>query len=228
MIDLKLLFTDYLFIIHQLQHNIAKVFLKGFKGNVLDVGCGRRPYKKYLGADVEYVGVDINTRLKPDIVVSALNMPFKKDSFDGVIASEVIEHLKEPKIFLKYINAILKAGGALYITAPMNWNLHYEPDDYFRFTNHGLIYLLEENGFKIKEVKRIGGFFSLISVKLIDVFVVSILFRIAGLLKIERGKYRISAILMSPLNFCLYILSMLIDLIDSRDAIGWVILAEKI
>jgi len=38
--------------------DLARV-LPGFHGNVLDVGCGDKPYKLWLSEDVSHIGIDI-------------------------------------------------------------------------------------------------------------------------------------------------------------------------
>ncbi|RZK57795.1 MAG: hypothetical protein EOO87_01965 [Pedobacter sp.] len=39
----------------------------------------------------------------------------------------------------------------------MYWPLHEEPHDFFRFTKHGLKYILENSGFEILEINANGG-----------------------------------------------------------------------
>ena len=68
----------------------------------------------------------------------------------------------------------------------------------------------------------------MVTVKLIDVFVCSILFNLAKVLRIKRGKYRIAAILTAPFSLVFLIFSRFFDKIDSRDAIGWSFLVEKL
>jgi len=46
----------------------------------------------------------------------------------------------------------------LYLTSPMTWYLHYEPNDYYRFTKYGLKHLCENHGFEVLETERLGGF----------------------------------------------------------------------
>ena len=39
----------------------------------------------------------------------------------------------------------------------MYWPLHEEPYDFFRFTRHGLVHLLEKAGFETVEIRVNGG-----------------------------------------------------------------------
>ena len=50
---------------------------------------------------------------KVDVVGDAHSLPFKNDSFDVVLATEVLEHLKEPQRALNEMKRVLKDGGKL-------------------------------------------------------------------------------------------------------------------
>jgi len=49
--------------------------------------------------------------------------PYEDDTFDVVIASEVIEHLESPLVGLKEMYRVLKEGGKLIISVPKEKNL---------------------------------------------------------------------------------------------------------
>jgi ubiquinone/menaquinone biosynthesis C-methylase UbiE len=70
----------------------------------LDVGCGKGVYFPYYTGNV--IGCDINLGLLKEaklkrksnsklICANGLNLPFKHETFDLVLSSQVIEHLKE-------------------------------------------------------------------------------------------------------------------------------------
>ena len=46
--------------------------------------------------------------------------------------------------------------------------LHQSPHDYFRYTRHGLEYLLERSGFADAEIMPVGGYFRLMSRRLLN------------------------------------------------------------
>lgn len=140
------------------------------KGRMLDVGCGTKPYKEVFSDVVkEYIGIDYpssisaNKEPKNVEVYSILpHLSFKNESFDTVLATEVLEHVAEPDAAFLEINRVLKKQGVLILTAPQSWAIHEAPNDYYRYTRYGLSYLARRNGFEITYVKPHGGFYSLI------------------------------------------------------------------
>ena len=120
-------------------------------GKLLDVGCGRRPYEKtYFAKADSYLGTDYLTdRSLPDVVASALDLPFEDGSFDTVTSTEVLEHVPDPLRALKEMHRVLRQDGVLIITVPMHWPRHEVPYDFWRFTYDGLLHLLEESNFQV-------------------------------------------------------------------------------
>jgi len=61
---------------------------------VLEIGVGNGFTSKYLKEKkVNIITLDIDKKLNPDVVGSAVNMPFGNSSFDVVACYEVLEHL---------------------------------------------------------------------------------------------------------------------------------------
>ena len=111
-------------------------------GRVLDVGCGRKPYRNVFSHAVEYVGVDLasSPHLNPgiDFIYDGRILPFGDASFDSVVCTEVLEHCPDPKGILAEIARVLRPGGHLFLTVPFVYQHHEIPYDYFRFTRFGL------------------------------------------------------------------------------------------
>jgi len=61
-------------------------------GQILDVGCGYQPYR-CLFKTSHYLGLDVSLERRPTVVGDARFLPFKDSVFDGIICSEVIEHI---------------------------------------------------------------------------------------------------------------------------------------
>jgi len=130
------------------------------RGRLLDIGCGKKPYRKYFSQVDEYIGVDIKGEV--DIIADAKSLPVESDSIDAVLCSQVIEHDGEPAKIIAEICRVLKKEGILILTAPQMGRLHGEPNDYYRYTKWGLKYLLEKHGLEIEILESQGGFFQAI------------------------------------------------------------------
>lgn len=89
--------------------------------SILDTGCGEGftlnqlekqfPNKTYLGIDSSLKVVNLGNKLFPKIKLKVGNiyrLPFKNQSFDLVICSEVLEHLANPKKALEEISRVSK------------------------------------------------------------------------------------------------------------------------
>lgn len=147
------------------------------KCKLLDAGCGNKPYEPIFSNFVDmHVGIDLpisesanKSEKKVDVYGSVLNMPFKSESFDTLLSTEVLEHVPEPKKYLEEMYRVLNgARGEKYLilTTPMTWGLHEVPHDYYRYTRYGLKYLAESVGFEIVYIKAICGFWGVIGQKL--------------------------------------------------------------
>jgi SAM-dependent methyltransferase len=124
------------------------------KGKLLDVGCGQRPYEKtFFAGATEYLGVDrLSDRSRPDVVCSALGLPFAEEVFDTVVSTEVLEHVPEPLLALREMRRVLKPGGCLILSTPMYWPRHDLPHDFFRFPYDGLLHLVNQSGLQLTKL----------------------------------------------------------------------------
>lgn len=141
-----------------------------YRGTLYDLGCGEMPYKQFFLQYVEkYVGVDwtesIHNRYAD--IWANLNepLPIESSSADTVVALSVLEHLCEPQTMLNEANRILKVGGTLILHVPWQWWIHEAPHDYFRYTPHGLSYMLKKAGFGRLTIHPVGGFFTMLIIK---------------------------------------------------------------
>lgn len=101
------------------------------EGILLDAGCGVNPLiADYHAYGFSAIGLDLSLNAlkagnffsplnKGKLVFAELeNLPFKSDSFDVVVASEVIEHLLFPEEGIKEIHRILKHSGIAVFSVP--------------------------------------------------------------------------------------------------------------
>lgn len=126
-----------------------KMLLPACRGTVLDVGCGAQPYRQLLPSGACYLGIDtINAQAHfgydmPDtLYFDGPRWPVADASVDTVIATETLEHVPDPEVFLSEARRALRPGGTLILTVPFSARWHYVPHDYWRFTPSGLKQLL--------------------------------------------------------------------------------------
>lgn len=99
--------------------------------NILDVGCGSAWVAQHYLKKNKYVfslDISISNPLKATIkytsekhfgiTADSYFLPFQSNSFDSIIASEIIEHVISPERFVAELLRILKPGGYLIITTP--------------------------------------------------------------------------------------------------------------
>ena len=70
-------------------------------------------------------------------------MPYEDNSFDYVLADQVLEHVKKPWVAVSELYRVLKVGGVMVLTTCLMNYVHGVPEDYFRFTPDGLRSLCE-------------------------------------------------------------------------------------
>ncbi|MCX6113157.1 MAG: class I SAM-dependent methyltransferase [Proteobacteria bacterium] len=133
------------------------------KGIMLDIGCGNKPYESVFAPYIEkHIGLDHQDSLhglsRVDIIATAYNTTLPDKSVDTILCTDVLEHIERPWDAVKEMYRVLKPGGYLILTVPLFWHLHEEPRDFYRYTKHGLTYLLESSEFEIVELKPFSGF----------------------------------------------------------------------
>jgi SAM-dependent methyltransferase len=134
---------------------------------VLDAGAGECRHSRYF-AHARYCAVDLaigdaawNYR-NLDAVADLMALPFRDGAFAACINVVTLEHVREPHGVLRELARALEPGGRLLIVAPHEWETHQAPHDYFRYTRHGMAYLLDQAGFEHVEIHPVGGYFRLL------------------------------------------------------------------
>jgi len=140
--------------------DLKDAVLKYAKGDVLDIGCGNKPYEPFFQGKINsYVGCDVvqSDQNKVDITCLATDIPLPDNSKDTVFTTQVIEHVADHNKLLAEAFRILKPGGHIIVSGPMCWEHHEMPYDFFRFTSYGFTYILEKAGFSDIQIKANGG-----------------------------------------------------------------------
>lgn len=220
-----LLTRTFLYIPKRLYLAAVSQLSRPIDGMILDIGAGRSPYRPLFPNAERYIRLDLNEAVRPDIVTNAERLPIADRSVDSVVCSEVLEHAVDPDAVLAEIARVLPSGRLALITAPMSWNLHYEPYDFRRFTCYGLKQLLERHGFELLDVVRVGGLFSLIGARLVE-GIASELYRRSSLP--PRFKHLALLFFSVPTSLFFMALARLLDGFERTDAIGWAVLARRV
>lgn len=88
------------------------------EGHTLDIGCGRMKHGD--------VCVDVEDYGAADIVVDQGEpYPFDDGTFDTVVCSEVLEHVKNPGFILEEMTRVVKPDGSLILSIPNSGNILY-------------------------------------------------------------------------------------------------------
>lgn len=167
---------------------VMKILLAGGPCSVLDLGCGNGVLAgrllaagcKVIGVDIDSKGVEIAARTYP--AGKFLCQEFSVDcyidpgiQFDAIVASEVIEHLYDPRMLLRCARRNLKTSGILVLTTPYHgwlknvaisfagkWDSHHQPGHvggHIKFWSlSSLRQLLESQGFFIRHWSGTGRF----------------------------------------------------------------------
>jgi ubiquinone/menaquinone biosynthesis C-methylase UbiE len=150
---------------------------------ILDAGAGTQQYRKYCD-HLDYVSQDFDafsvdkkssmaTSMTPytygstDIVSDILSIPMPESSFDYILCTEVLEHVPKPVETIRELSRILKPGGILILTFPMNCLRHFDP--YFftsGLSDNWVNSILPEFGLTVKTLSPVGDYFSWMKVEI--------------------------------------------------------------
>ena len=146
--------------LHLLMQDL-KAAIEGFaQGDVLDLGCGNRPYREWYGTRTRnQTGCDIvqSDQRRVDVLCEAHRLPFAESAFDTVLCTQVLEHVYYQRELVADAYRSLRPGGHLILSVPFCWEIHEAPYDFFRVTKFGLRKMLEDAGFQIVQLKANGG-----------------------------------------------------------------------
>ncbi len=175
-------------------------------GELLDVGCGTKPYQGLFSSAERYTGLELDTpgnrvAKRADYFYDGNVFPFDAEAFDGAICNQVLEHVFNPDRFLQELARVLKPGGRLLLTVPFVWDEHEQPWDYARYSSFGLKNLLERNGFSVLEQRKTNAN-ARVLFQLLNAYLFKILHSRNAKLNLA-----ICAVVMAPVNLLGIVLS---------------------
>lgn len=113
---------------HSKKKNVVLSLVSDKPKRILDVGCASGwflskvgeafPKASLHGIDIYKEAIDFGKCMYPSMVFMAADahdIPYKKDSFDLVICTEVLEHVDNPKKVVMEIKRVLRKNGSAVI-----------------------------------------------------------------------------------------------------------------
>ncbi len=151
--------------------------------NILNVGCGFGWFEmfalklnpnKLVGIDIDKDALNIAKQIKSKKLTflegSAINIVFKKNTFDTVVSWEVLEHITpgSEQLMFDEIFRVLKPDGYLYLSTQHNNVFSMVTDPAWWLTGHRhysvskIRSLSVNSGFNVHSLETHGGFITLI------------------------------------------------------------------
>jgi SAM-dependent methyltransferase len=201
------------------------------EGRLLDVGCGKKPYARWMNRVDSHLGLDMPSTMhgleQTDVLGSVMALPFSASTFDSILCTEVLEHTPDPLASLREMARIAKPRALLILTVPASEQLHEKPHDYCRFTRYWLEYLLKETGWEIVRLDPRGGASLELGYRL-SIF----LYSSFGATADAHGKLTprpIASFLIVPLCACIQIFSVLVEKVwpSTVSTMGYSVLARR-
>jgi SAM-dependent methyltransferase len=118
-------------------------------GRTLDLGASAGPYAARFP---HRVALDIEAAPGIDLIADAHAIALRDCTFDVLLATEVLEHLRDPQRAADEMFRVLRPGGTLLLTTRFVFPLHDAPGDYYRYTRYGLEHLFRR--FSIDEIRE--------------------------------------------------------------------------
>ncbi len=128
-------------------------------GDTIDVGAknGEGSYYKFIKICGNITFCDFYSKSSDVLKIDfEEKLPIPDESFDCVLAMNVLEHIFNHQQFVSEIARITKNNGKLFGFVPFLWQFHADPNDYYRYTHQCLERLLIEAGYSMVEIKPIG------------------------------------------------------------------------
>lgn len=157
--------SDKLLSDNPLHHRLLSAYVfaeKYISGDVLELGCGEgrgidiilKRSKSFTAIDkISEVTERLSRKYPNEKFISSSFPPLKNienESFDTLISFQVIEHIKNDKLFIKEIHRILKPGGKALISTPnISMTLTRNPWHVREYTSQQLFDLASRNFKKI-------------------------------------------------------------------------------
>jgi len=85
------------------------------RGRVLEVGPGEAVFDR---RGCEFVAINVSRRGDPQVLADGQALPFRDATFDAVVATEVIEHVRYPYKLLRELRRVVRPSGRVLLSTP--------------------------------------------------------------------------------------------------------------
>jgi len=105
----------------------------GSEAMILDAGAGlrRMPARNVINLDIyDYPSTDI--------LAVGQDLPFKDNTFDGILSIAVLEHVNDPFLCARELVRVVKPSGKIFAIIPFLQAEHGYPSHYANFTRFGV------------------------------------------------------------------------------------------
>jgi len=186
-------------------NNFIKEDINNFKKikepKILFVGSGGE-LQKYVKNFSSYLySIDVDPARKPDQIIDLTDPNFCQnylgEKVNLVCIFEVLEHTKNPSLAIKNIYNLIEKESVVLLSTPFIFNIHDEPNDFYRFTKYGLKEIFKE--FSEVEIKEKNGWLE-------SIFVI--------IMRIKKSKSFLNKILGNSFMLLYYFLYPLILIIQ--------------
>ena len=143
------------------------------QSRVLDAGAGECQYAEHF-IHTRYTATDLGigdanwSYSRLNVITDLLELPFRDEAFDAALNVVTLEHVRDPARVIGELYRCLRPGGVMLLITPLEWEEHQQPHDFFRYTRYGLQHLSQNAGFVDIDVRPVGGFFRLLSRRLMN------------------------------------------------------------
>ena len=138
-------------------------------GYVLNI-AKKRGWQTY-GSELSSYAAGVAASRGHQMIQGRLTKARQLPHVDAVMMWDVLEHVDDPRAYIKAVNTMLPMGGVLMISTPdksslwsrlmgMRWQLIVPPEHLFYYSPSNLSRLLTECGFEVKEIAKPSKRFS--------------------------------------------------------------------
>ena len=145
----------------QMSNAILRNWCAAVTGRVLSIGSAAdsdkegRTYREYFVNAFSYLTSDTEGVIGCDRALDVRRLDLEDGSFDCLFVSGVLEHVDDIHAAISECRRVLAPGGVLLVGVPFVQEIHRAPQDFWRFTEYGLRWLLRS--FQVEDVRAVGA-----------------------------------------------------------------------